>query len=329
MADLRIGLIGVGKHGARYARHLAQDIPGVRLAGIARRDRAAAQAQADELHCPAYDDYRALIAAPDVDAVAIVVPPTLHPEMVAAAAGAGRPILLEKPAAANIADGARMLAAVRAAGVPVMVAQTLRFNEVVRTLQESLPRIGRLHALRISQRFEPSRPAWIDDPAIAGGGITLHTGVHSFDLARLLSGLEPDRVSCEMAVVQTRGTEDNFAAVVRFGGGAVLASVAGSRATASRSGPIELAGEQGQLIADHVFRTVTLVQGYTATPLPIPPAVPTVRETICAFADALRRGVPMPISLEDGLRAVAIADACYRAARGARVVAVPPIDGTD
>ena len=329
MADVRVGLIGVGKHGARYARHLSTDIPGARLAGIARRDRAAAQAQAEELGCRAYDDYHELIAAPDIDAVAIVVPPTLHPDIVAAAAAARRPFLLEKPAAVSTADGARLLAAVRETGVPAMVAQTLRFNEVVLTLQAALPRLGRLHAMRLSQRLEPSRPAWIDDPTIAGGGIALHTGVHSFDLARLLSGLEADRVSCEMTSVLTRGTEDNFAAVVRFGGGAILASIAGSRATASRSGPIELAGERGQLMADHVFGTVTLVEGTTATPLAVPLPVPTVRHTLVAFVDALRRGTAMPIPLEDGLRAVAIAEACYRAARTAQVVAVPAIDGSD
>ncbi|MCK6554042.1 Gfo/Idh/MocA family oxidoreductase [Candidatus Binatia bacterium] len=324
--DLRIGLIGVGKHGTRYARHLTGDVPGVRLVAIARRDLAAARAQAEEFGCRAYADYRDLLRAPDIDAVAVVVPPTLHPEVLEEAAVAGRPVLLEKPAAASGADGARMVAAVRRANLPVMVAQTLRFNEVVRTLQDALPTLGRLHAVRISQRFEPSRPAWIDNPAVAGGGITLHTGVHSFDLARLLSGLEPDRVSCEMGYVLTSGTEDNFVATVRFGGGAVLASIAGSRASASRSGPIELAGEHGQLIADHIFRTATLIQGSTATPLPVPSPVSTVRAVVCAFADALRHGTPMPITLDDGLRAVAVAEACYRAARTAEVVDMPGIE---
>lgn len=325
MADLRIGLIGVGKHGSRYAHHLTRDLPGVRLVAIARRDPAAARRQAEELQCRAYLDYRDLLAAPDVDAVVIVVPPTLHPEIVTAAAAAGRPILLEKPAAASTADGIRMLTAVARTNVPVMVAQTLRFNEVVRTVQEALPRLGRLHALRISQRFEPSRPAWIDDPAVAGGGITLHTGVHSFDLARLLTGLEPDRVGCEMTNVLTSAAEDNFVATVRLGQGAVLASITGSRATASRSGPIEVAGEHGQLMADHILRTATLVAGATSTPLPVPDVVPTVRAVLCAFTDALRRGAPMPVSLTDGLRAVAVAEACYTAARTCQVVAVPRV----
>src|SRR5262245_7076171 len=208
MAQIGIGLIGVGKHGLRYAHHLRDDVPGLRLLGIARRQPEVARGQAAEFGCRAYGDYRELITAPDVEAVVVVVPPSLHAEIVEAAAVARRAVLLEKPAAVGIAQGLRMLRAVRAAGIPLMVAQTLRYNSVVRAVMQAREQIGRLHALRISQRFEPSRPGWIDDPAISGGGITLHTGVHSFDLARVLSGLEADRVSCEMAAVGTARTED-------------------------------------------------------------------------------------------------------------------------
>jgi predicted dehydrogenase len=326
MSRIGIGLIGVGKHGVRYATHITRDLSqDLRLVAIARRDLAAARAQASEFDCRAYTDYRELIAAPDVDALIVVVPPTAHPDIMEAAATARRPVLLEKPAAANVADGQRILRAVRTAGIPVMVAQTIRYASVVRVLLEERGAIGRLHALRLSQRFEPSRPGWIDDPAIAGGGMTLHTGVHVFDLARVLTGLEADRASCEMAKVHTTRTEDNFAAVIRFGGGAVLADIAGSRATASRCGGIEMAGERGQLIADHVFNTASVVRGAVATPLKVPPAVPTVLEVLRDFTRALRHRAPMPIPLEEGLRAVAIADACYRSAASGKAEPVMQI----
>jgi len=325
MARLGIGLIGVGKHGSRYARHIREDLPGVRLVGVARRTPRLAQQQAAQLGCRAYTDYRELIAAPDVEAVVVVVPPTMNAEIIEVAAAHRRPVLLEKPAAPSLADGRRMLRAVRAAGIPLMVAQTLRYNGVVRALRAARERIGRIHALRICQRFEPSRPGWIDDPAIAGGGILLHTGVHSFDLVRVLSGLEAERVSCEIASVGTLRTEDNFGTVVRLHDGAI-ACVAGSRATASRSGAIELAGTHGQLIADHVLNTALIVQGAVATPLPVPPAVQTVCEVLQDFVKALRDSTPMPIPLEEGLRAVAIAEAGYRAARTGQAVPVETVD---
>lgn len=314
---LRIGLIGTGRHGSRYARHIVRDLPDLQLVALARKDARAAGEQAAEYGCRAYRDYRELVAAKDVDAVIIVVPPTLHPQMVEAAAAERKPVLLEKPAAPSVEAGLQMLRATRQAGIPIMVAQTLRYNGIVRLLLDARSRIGSVHALRIAQYFEPSRPGWIDDPAISGGGVTLHTGVHSFDLARVLGGCEAERVSCEMNSVGTVHTEDSFSAVVRMQGG-TLAAIAGSRTTASRGGALELVGNEGQLIGDHALNFAHEVHDTTLTPLRVPPSVSTVLETMKDFAAALRRGAPMPIPLEEGLRAVALAEACYRAAASHR-----------
>jgi predicted dehydrogenase len=326
MARLGIGLIGVGKHGARYAQHLVADLPSARLVALARRDIVAARRQAAEFGCRAYGDYRELVADAEVNAVIAVVPPTLHPAIVEAAAAARRPILLEKPAAAGVSAAQRILAATRAARVPIMVAQTLRYNEVVQVVRRVRAEIGPIHCVRVSQRFEPSRPAWIDDPEVAGGGIALHTGVHSFDLVRVLTELEAERVSCEMSRVGTSRTEDNFCAVIRMVDPIVLATVAGSRATASRSGPIEIAGARGQLIADHVMRTVQIVRGTTITALEVPPPTPTVREALRDFVEAVQHDRPMPIPFEEGMRAVAIAEACYRSAASGRAESVARVD---
>lgn len=326
MTRIGVGLIGVGQHGIRYARHIVADVPEMRLVAVARRDAAAARAQAAELNCLAFSDYHELVNHRDVDAVIVVVPPSLHEEIVDAVSRAKRALLLEKPAAPNVEAGRRMLQSVRRAGIAAMVAQTLRYNEVVRAMLEVKDRVGRIHGIRLSQRFEPSRPGWIDDPAVGAGGIILHTGVHSFDLMRLLGGMEADRVSCEFTAVNTKRTEDNFTAVIRLSGGAALASIAGSRATDSRTGPIELAGEHGTLIGDHVLGGLHLVRGREATLLPTPEPLPTVREILCDFARALRTGAPMPIPLEEGLRAVALAQACYESGRSGTAVDVAPIE---
>ena len=326
MAQIGIGLIGVGKHGIRYARHIVDDLPQLRLVAIARRDDTARAALASELGCRGYADYRDLLADPDVDAVVVVVPPTLHLEIIEAAAAARKTVLLEKPAAHSVDTGRRILRAARASGIQVMVAQTLRYNGVVRAIRAALPRLGSIHAIRLGQRFEPSRPGWIDDPSLSGGGVTLLTGVHCFDLARLLTGVEADEAMCRMGVVGTVATDDNFAAVLRMGGGKVLASIAGSRATASRSGGIEVAGEHGQLIGDHTHNQAAFVQGWSATPLSIPEPLPTVREILQDFSDAVRQARAMPIPLEEGLRAVAIVEACYRSSKSGKAEAVETIE---
>ena len=324
----RIGLIGVGKHGSRYARHIRQDLPGVELAAIARRDAAKAAASARELGVAGFTDYRELIERGDVDAVVAAVPPTLHLDILTCAARAGVPLLIEKPAAPSLAVGRAMIAELRAHPIPLMVAHTLRYNAVVRTLQLACEQVGPLRSLTFTQRFEPPPLGWLDEPAVSGGGTVLHTGVHAFDLLRVLTGLAPESVTCQLASVHTRRTEDNFVATVRLTGGAALATVTCARTAGARNGHIELAGERGTLVGEHVLHRAVRIRGTTMEPLPLGDSVPTVREVLRDFVAALRGGTPPPIALADGLRAVAVADACYAAARSGQVAPVQEIDGS-
>ena len=142
----------------------------------------------------------------------------------------------------------------------------------------------------------------------------LHIGVHSFDLLRFLTGCEVTRVWCRTAQILTRETEDSFAMTCQLSAPSLVAGVAGSRVMGGRGGLVELAGAQGQLVADHVHGFVHLVRGPDRLTLSVPPPAPTVRETLRAFVRALREGSSFPISIEDGLRAVAIVEAAYRSA---------------
>ena len=312
MTPLRIGLIGAGKHGSRYARHIVVDLPEeLRLVALWRRDRAAGEAAARNYGCRYAPDIDAIVTAPDVDAVAIVVPPTLHADICEAAVASGKAILLEKPVAPSSADAERISAALARNRVPLMVAHTLRFNTTVRAVRERILDIAPIQTIFLSQRFEQSPLLWLDQPSVSGGGIILHTGVHSFDLLRFFTGAEAESAFCRAWRARTKDTEDNFVAHIALSDG-ISATVMGSRSTESRNGLIEVAGTRGQLVADHFHHFAYLIRGSTRTPIPIEPAVPTVREALRAFANAVRTGTAPPISWQDGRAAAAMADACYR-----------------
>jgi hypothetical protein len=115
-------------------------------------------------------------------------------------------------------------------------------------------------------------------------------------------------------LVKANQTEDSFAMTCQLSNPSLVATIAGSRAMGGRVGLRELAGARGHLLADHVHGWVHLVRGTERLTLSVPSPVPTVRETLDAFVRALREGTSFPISIEDGLRAVAIADAAYRSA---------------
>ncbi|MGH7961024.1 MAG: Gfo/Idh/MocA family protein, partial [Candidatus Binatia bacterium] len=117
MERVRLGLIGAGKHGSRYAKHIVEDTPEAELVAVCRRNRQAGEQLVSTYGCVYYADYHTLLDAPDIDAVVIVVPPALHPHIVAAACQHGKHILIEKPLAVSVAEGRLICDNITASGV--------------------------------------------------------------------------------------------------------------------------------------------------------------------------------------------------------------------
>jgi predicted dehydrogenase len=322
MHGIGVGVIGGGKHGERYLRHAHRDVTALTVAALARRDHAAGRAQAAALGATYHESWEALVDDPTVALVAAVVPPTLHLAIARRVAAAGKALLLEKPLAPSGQAAREIVSVVGRAGIPVVMAHTLRWNAVVHTVRTALPSLGPLRALALNQRFEPSPLAWLDRPEESGGGMLLHTGVHCFDLVRLLTGSEVARVACRTRATATRRTEDNFAALLELEAGEALVAVTGSRDTRGRSGLIDVAGTAGQILADHQQHWGHVVQGLERAALDLPPPVPTVRAVLESAAAHLEGDVPLPATLEDGARAVLIAEACARSAATGRPIDV-------
>ncbi|MFN8543494.1 MAG: Gfo/Idh/MocA family oxidoreductase [Candidatus Binatia bacterium] len=327
MARLALGIIGAGKHGQRYLQHAARDLPGLTVTAVSRRDAAAGATQAAELGCRFHADWRDLVADPAVEAVVAVVPPDLHLPIARAVAQARKPLLLEKPLAPTGAAATEIVRTVRAAGIPSLMAHTLLWNAVVAAIRARLPGLGPLRALQLNQRFEPTQLDWLDDPARGGAGILMHTGVHSFDLVRHLTGREVRRVWCRTARAVTVRTEDNFLAMLEMAGSDVLVSVSGSRATLGRSGLIDVAGAEGQVVGDHLLHFAYAVRERHRTEVPLPEAAQTVRDVLASFLRVVRDGEAPRATLEDGACAVLVAEACQRAAVSGVPVDVSPLAG--
>ncbi len=320
----RIGLIGLGKHGRRYANHIQRDFADLELSAICRSD---AKLLADDVATTGargFADFRELLTSGSCDAVVAVVPPHLNLAIVEGCCAAGLPLLLEKPAVSDLASARAMQSLVRKQPIPLMIAQTLRYNAVVRAMHANRAEVGRITSISLSQRFEPSQLDWLDDPDRAGAGIVLHTGVHCFDLLRHLTGMKPRTVTAQIARVNTGRTDDNCAAIVELEGGA-LATVSLARTTRGRTGHVELAGDLATLAGDHVLNTAQLIRGREIVPLAVGEPLPTVREILGDFVSSVSEDREVPIPLHAGLEAVAVSFACMESARSGRRVEVPEI----
>jgi predicted dehydrogenase len=317
---ISFGLIGLGRHGSRYAAHLLHDVPRARLVAVCRRERDAGRAFARQHGLAFYDDYRRLIEDPAVEAIAVAVSPDLHPDICRRAVDAGKHILLEKPLARNLAEGCQILELVEGIGIKFMLAQTLRFNSVVREIKKQLGRLGRIHMLTFNQRMEHHDLAWLDDPEVAGGGNILHTGVHIFDMIHFLVEEEVAWAWCRWEHIFHPHTEDLFAAVMGLQGRKTICLIDSCKVTGGRSGRIEVVGEKGQLVGDHVLGTLSLIEGRHAVPLEPQPPVHTVQEILETFVDCLLTDGDPPITAQDGMRTLRAAQLCYRSAESGRVV---------
>ena len=316
---MRIGIIGCGRHGERYLRHLAQgDVDGAVPAALWRRDKPAADALAKQYGVRAHASWEALIADPGVDAVIVATPPGAHPAPIAAAVAAGKSVLTEKPLASTLADALALRDALPA-GAPVMLAHTLRFSPALLAARDLLGHIGALHRIRIAQRLEPNGVPWQRDAALAGGGSVTLTGVHGFDLLRWLAGGTPDRVSARCRTLLGHPFENLFDARFEYEDRPLLASAEVSKFSESRSCLLELIGTRGQIWCDYGRGRVELLTGNTHRIVAEPGDVPTLPATMLAFCRWVRGEAACPVTLADGIEALRMADACYRsdAAAGA------------
>lgn len=315
-----IGLIGVGRHGIRYARHIVQDLPAAALVAVCRRHP---DQGLDVPGCEAvkmYGEAGALIADPGVEVVVVVTPPVSSLDCCLQAVRAGKPVLIEKPLSTTAEDARAMVAAAAAAHVPLMTGQTLRFDATIQTLKAKRPLIGTPQHLQLHSQIETKDRGPFHTDGYGKRGALLEFGVHLLDLVRFLTDEEVREVRCTMDPIPPLAP-DRCASIQ-------LVTVPGTdcrievvRAEGPRVGTAVLTGSQGRLSADWIQQRLEWTgPDERTTSWPLSPC-PTVLATLQAFVEAVTQKQAMPITGEDGFRAVEIAEASYRSAasHGARV----------
>ena len=225
-ATVGVALIGSGRMGAYHGATLAQRLPGARLAAVADPAPGAAEKLAAALGAgSAYTDPAQAFADPAVDAVVIAAPARFHADLIVAAAGAGKAVFCEKPAALNLADLDRAIDAVRAAGVALQVGFNRRFAPdwaAARALLDD----GTLVPHGCCGR-SPAIPGGFDPSRVAPNTIFDETLIHDFDTLRFLNpGAEAVEVyAIADALVEPdwrdRGLLDTAVVTVKFDNGAV------------------------------------------------------------------------------------------------------------
>jgi len=321
-----VGLIGVGRHGIRYARHILQDLPFASLRAVCRQHPHQGLDLPGAESVKVYGQARSLIHDPSVEVVIAVTPPVFSPEICRLAVQARKPLLVEKPLATSAADARAMVSAAWQAGVPLMTAQTLRFDATIQEMHRYRPYIGRSERLLLTSHIEARET----DPRHTEGygkrGALLEIGVHLLDLVRFLTGEEVREVCCTMNRLPPTAPETVVSARLTTQGGTVCI-IDTARLPGERVGLAEWIGSEGRLLADWPHRRFCAVNGRDEHEEREFPQSQTVLATLVAFLQAVENRSPMPITGDDGYRAVEIAEACYRSAQAKGKPVALPLSG--
>jgi myo-inositol 2-dehydrogenase / D-chiro-inositol 1-dehydrogenase len=227
---LNIGIVGLGRMGQRHAEQLALRTRGARLVAACSVDAGECSWAREQLGVTALHEHvDALLRDPQVHAIVIATPTTLHAEQTIAALEAGKHVFCEKPLALEVAACERVEAVARRH--PELVAMVGFVRRFDRHYQEAKAQID---AGRVGRPFlVRSQSCDMNDPdgffvrfAPTSGGIFLDCSVHDIDVARWMLGnpkalrafasgtiaLHPGLAAC--------GDVDNGLAIVEFEGGA-------------------------------------------------------------------------------------------------------------
>lgn len=315
---MRVGLIGTGRHGSRYASHIVNDLPDMQLSAISRRSEAGKK-QAHQWGANYYRNWQDLVADTAVDAVVAVAPPGVNLEIARSCALHSKPLLMEKPLARNGDEAAEIVRVMAGANCSLTVGQTLRYNPVIRSLKEQLTKMGKLHSFSVNQRIEPSVLAWHDDPEAAGAGVVMHTAVHVFDALKQITGLPVKRVMAKSHCVHSNTLEDLVVLLAEFANG-VCGTVDVSKVSHARSGRFEFICDDGQLVGEQIHGFTEQVRNSLVQQRKNFDPFPTIMPLLTDWHSFLHGEGENPVPGEDGRYVVQVCSAVLESAKKKRWV---------
>jgi len=144
----------------------------------------------------AYGSYDELLADPEVEAVYVPMPNTLHKEWTIKALNAKKHVLCEKPMAPNAAEAAEMFAAAKANGVVLMEAFAYQHSPFVAAVREEIDKgtigdVRYMEAALITSDYDLSNIRMRRETL---GGSVYDIGVYSCSLILRMLGKEPEKV---------------------------------------------------------------------------------------------------------------------------------------
>ena len=327
------GILGFGHHAAKRM------VPGFagsqrsRLTGIWRRnsEKAAADGRSFGIE-RVFDTAEALCASPDIDAVFIASPDSLHLHDSLLALRHGKPVLCEKPLAMNAAEVEQLMRAAETTGVPFGVAQNMRYETGVQLVRQWINEglIGKplLAHAQFCYSAESSPREWIYDSSLALGGPIGDVGIHCVDGLRFVLSSDVEDVVTVARKDEGSGDVESFGMFAAGFSCGALGCVSVTTRGAYRS-LLEITGETGVLrcedglTVDHDV-TVELIRGGRVVEARQVSNADCYSSMVDSFTDEIEGHGTFFAPIRDGLHNQHIMDAVYRSWRTGVRQLIPP-----
>lgn len=320
---------GAGRIGAIHAANVAA--AGARLAYVVDVNADAASTLARR-HGAQVADADIALADPDVGAVIIASSTDTHADLLERSARAGKAIFCEKPIDLSLARADRCVEVVKATGAKVLMGFNRRFDPSFAALRRGIDAgtIGTVELVQITSR-DPGPPPL--DYVRVSGGLFRDMMIHDLDMARFLLGEEPIEVfataSCLVdARIGQAGDVDTAMVTLRTASGRLCQISNSRRAVYGYDQRIEVLGARGMLEAGNQRSTTVVASTADGVTADKP-----LHFFLERYADAYRAelrhflevcaGTTTPlVGIEDGRRALQLAEAANESARSRQAVAV-------
>jgi predicted dehydrogenase len=330
---VRAAIVGLGRWGRSLVNSVHGKTEAIRFTAAHSRTRETAEAFCRGKGIPFRDSYDQILADPDIDAVVLATPHSMHAGQVMAAVAAGKHVHVEKPLTLDRASAADVVAATKKAGVVLAVGFNRRFHPSVVEIRKRLAdgRLGQIESMVAVHTTSTgqfiSADNWRAQPDEAPGGAITAVGVHSID-AMIEFGGEVRDVLATTGRYVDGPSDDTTNVMLRFKNGAtglLFCSVATATTLSfTLFGTKGLAEFSKPNLAR--FRFVPVSTQAPTGPVTAPPdeiietpAFDMLNAELVEFAHCIERKRPYPVAIEQVLHGMAVFDAVVKSARTGQI----------
>lgn len=319
-------VVGIGRIGRQYAEALKQGIEGAVLEGVYLPEATEREMVSQRYRCRSLPNFEAYLEDSRINVVIVASPSYTHEEIAVKALQAGKHVILEKPMALSLPGAKRIIKAANTSKAKLMVSFPERFNPVFQKAKQLLEAgiIGDVISVKCKRRTKSTfRPEWYWQEKLSKG-VIWDLACHDIDLCRWLLGREVVSVfAMGLSVMKNKEVIDNAFLDLTFSGntmGHLEASwTLPDKYPAWGDIQLEMLGTEGVLVTDTGLNQPVNICGRGESISFIHPANYSnwtavdisrenlIKDMLTSFVRAVSVDGDLPITGEDGLRAIEVA----------------------